>query len=155
MVLRTNLQTFVNRQAEQVRTLGLETALRQMKQIASEAIRRVIARTPVDSGDAAGNWYIIIGAEADPPFVRGRTAEAALVDAVSRINTLRTFIKINIANGAPHILVLENGGFRPPSPGPSKDPRPGRKGRILVSGGFSLQAPSGMVKVTIAELGIG
>ena len=59
---------------------------------------------------------------------------------------------VYISNNVDHIEVLEDGLYQPPDPGPSKDRRKGRHGEILVRGGFSVQAPQGMVKVTIQEI---
>ncbi len=57
-----------------------------------------------------------------------------------------------LTNNLPYIEVLEFGKFVPENPGPSKDPRKGRKGRILVKDGYSVQAAQGMARVTLAEI---
>jgi hypothetical protein len=56
------------------------------------------------------------------------------------------FCVIWISNNVPYIGVLEYGLFEPPNPGVNRD------GDVKVSGGYSVQAPEGMVMVTLAEL---
>ena len=123
--------------------------------IALEALRRIVLKTPVDTGRARSNWQLSIGrlpTEAvEGVFSPTRYAQT-LSDAATKLQTLPPFDIVYIANNLPYIQVLEHGSFRPPDPGPSKDPRPSRKGRVLVTGGFSVQAPRGMVRVTFEEL---
>lgn len=99
-------------------------------------------RTPVDTGRARGNWQVTI----DMP-ARG---EANVGDPVSAgrgvIDKSPAFCTIWITNTVPYITVLEYGLFDPENPGPNKH------GQVLVSGGFSVQAPHGMVGVTLGEL---
>jgi len=117
------------------------------KRIVLEAFRRIVKRTPVDTGRTRGNWQITIGVVP--------TAEAAgtkLATAIGALTGLGPYQVVYITNNVPHIEVLEYGLFEPRDPGPSKDPRKGRKGRELVRAGFSVQAPQGMVRVTVVEL---
>ena len=133
--------------------VGLETrrALDEMdvgfRKTCLEASNRVIRGTPVDQGEAKAGWQASIGApaegtsgQADPS---GSTALAAAAGVAERVKVGDDF---HLANSVPHIGVLDDGGFVPADPGPSKDPRPGRSGRILVSGGFSTQAPQGITR---------
>jgi hypothetical protein len=62
---------------------------------------------------------------------------------------LQRFIVSNLTD---HAWVLDQGAFEPPNPGPSKDPRPERRGRVLVQDGFSTQAPDGIIGPTISEV---
>lgn len=123
-----------------------------VRRISIEVLARVIRKTPVDIGEARGQWQLGVGGEnkstapaskgVGEPLARGRRALAGL----------RPFVAVFISNGAAHIMILENGGFVPADPGPSKDKRRGRKGRVLVQGGYSVQAPAGMIAVTLAEV---
>lgn len=121
------------------------------KRLAFEALRRVVFKTPVDSGRTRGNWQVTL----DIPAVGTiQTTDANGAATVARgaaiIEAIEPFSAVFITNNVPHILVLEEGRFDPPDPGPTKDPR--REGKILVRGGFSTQAPQGMVAVTVTEL---
>lgn len=124
------------------------------RKIALTALDRVVKRTPVDTGRARGNWQTSAGPTNETEFVaKDPSGRGALAEGRATINAAPPFASITLFNNLPYIEYLENGGFVPTDPGPSKDPRKGRKGRVLVQGGFSVQAPKGMVGVTIAELG--
>jgi len=119
--------------------------------ISLDALRRVIDKTPVDTGRAAGNWQLGIASPATSPL-EAFGGEAAYERESPKLEEIAPFGVVFLNNNLDYISVLEDGRFVPPDPGPSKDPRPGRKGRVLVAGGFSVQAPQGMVAVTLEEL---
>lgn len=124
---------------------------RWYRTLALTALRRIVLRTPVDTGRARGNWQVSLGGSVEgekqvpDPVGEGR----ALIDGGVAADP---FVNIWIQNNVGYINILEHGGFDPPNPGPSKDRRKGRKGKVLVSSGFSVQAPNGMVQVTLDEL---
>jgi hypothetical protein len=115
-----------------------------------ELLSRIVPKTPVDEGRARGNWQTTIGQPAQGE--KGNFAEDPIAAGRAILSTLRPFGATFLTNNAPYIRVLEFGLFNPPNPGPSKDPRPRRFGRILVQDGFSIQAPEGMVRVSVREL---
>ena len=128
-------------------------------------MRGLTQKTPVDTGRARGGWFLSLGDEpddvgasqaADKAEGQGRRA-SNVGQAAKTLNSIRrrNFTTVWITNNVGYIPKLEFGLFDPPNPGPSKDPRRGRKGRILVQGGFSTQAPEGMVRVTFEELRVG
>lgn len=127
------------------------------KKLAIDLFAGVIKRTPVDEGTARGGWQMGIN---DPPKGLGAKEKRALGDpsgpamagGLSKLSKLGPFQIVFITNNVVHAVVLDQGQFDPTDPGPSKDPRKGRKGRILVRGGYSTQAPAGMVDVTIASI---
>ena len=100
------------------------------RKIALEMFRRVILRTPVDTGRARGNWQTTIGApaigtvDAKDPSGRAAIAKATAVGLTWRA---RTGASILLTNNLPYIERLEHG--------------------------YSKQAPSGMVAITVAEFG--
>lgn len=148
-----NLAEF-ERQIEKATEDLTETQLVAFHQkIALEALGRIVDKTPVDSGRARGNWQLTIGAASrrilDVEDAGGGNTKVA---GATQIAALQPFQVVWISNNLPYILVLEHGGFVPPDPGPSKDPRKYRFGRVLVQGGYSVQAPQGMVSVTVSEL---
>jgi len=114
------------------------------KAIHFEAQKRLIKRTPRDTGLTKQHWQSTIGAPA--------TGDVKGTRGAGVMTGLPAYAVSWITNNRPHILVLEDGGFKPADPGPSKDKRKGRKGRILVKGGYSVQAPAGMAAVTVAEM---
>lgn len=120
--------------------------------VALEALRRVVLRTPVDFGQARGGWVAGLGAPSSSSGTGDPSGGSAIAAGTAIIATAPDFGVIHVSNNVPHSAILDQGGFVPADPGPSKDPRPGRKGRVLVSGGYSVQAPAGMVDVTLGEL---
>lgn len=117
------------------------------KKISFDIFAGVIQMTPVDEGIARNGWQVGINEYPD-----GSSSEGNLAAGTAKINEVGLESVIFITNSVPYILVLDQGGFDPPDPGPSKDPRPGRKGRILVENGYSVQAPNGMVDATLSRI---
>lgn len=127
-------------------------------------LRATLAKyTPVDTGHHASRWQIAFGVA---PQTAAPSPVAALGGTGVNVTPLRTGPQargpggrfrraqgedIIVYNDARAIRVLDEGGFVPPDPGPSRDPRPHRRGRVLVSGGYSTQAPSGIVDKALAE----
>ena len=112
-------------------------------QIALSLFRGFVKRTPVDTGHARLNWQMTVGKPATG-IVKTRNVES--------LAGLKPFNRIWITNNTPYIGVLEYGLFAPKDPGPSKDKRRGRKGKVLVKDGYSIQAPKGMVRITWEEM---
>lgn len=117
-----------------------------------ELLNGVVLKTPVDIGEHRGKWSVGLGGPGDDVTRVDPSGAETLRAGAATIETAQPFQNIHVTNHGPAIDVLENGGFVPSDPGPSKDPRPGRKGRILVRGGYSVQAPRGMAALTIQEL---
>ena len=133
-----------------VRDLTEEQVLIVQKKITLDAFSGFVKRTPVDKGVARAGWQIGI---ATPPALLPNPKPGANTEAqTAKVAEVKGLGTIFITNDVPYIGVLDRGGFIPTDPGPSKDKREGRKGRILVKGGFSVQAPNGMVDVTLNEL---
>lgn len=131
----------------------VEELTKLQRMIALEGVSRVVMRTPVDHGDARGGWQVTI----DKPAEGGSgafdpTGVLTVARGKLKIDKSTPYCIIYISSNVDHIEVLEYGLFQPSDPGPSHDPRPDRKGRVLVSGGYSRQAPRGMLSVTIEEL---
>lgn len=138
------------------------------KKVALEALKRVVMKTPVDTGRCRANWQTTLGAPASGwvPWVEtneeggigdnsphaANATNKALSEGSAKIAKIPLYGVVWLSNNLDYAPVLEFGLFRPPNPGPSRDPRPGRKGKILVENGFSRQAPKGMVNLTFLEL---
>lgn len=102
----------------------------------------VIEKTPVDTGAARGNWQIgydsmPTGVVANKDTSRGSAAPAI----AGKLDKPIIGHTIYLVNNLPYIGVLEYGGY----------PNPAKTG-TKTSGGYSKQAPAGMVRVTVAEI---
>lgn len=147
------------------KTLPREMVSPFQKKVALQTLSGVVNKTPVDRGHARANWQVSVGSPPDDvvPAPRGENkagttqqgenaGRRAVKKGQTKILGARDFDVIWIANNLPYVVVLDQGGFEPPDPGPSKDRRRTRKGRVLVKGGYSVQAPNGMVDVTLEEI---
>lgn len=146
-----NLESFTRELARLAESMPAEQVAIVHRALHLDALGRIVQKTPVDEGRTRGNWQSTIGAPATGQLPLRSEAEV-LAEGARVASEIAPFGVSYITNNVDHILVLELGEFDPPDPGPSKDPRPGRKGRELVKGGYSVQAPRGMVAVTVEEL---
>ena len=106
-----------------------------MRGVVLEALKRIKNRTPVDTGRARNNWNV---SEGSPDYgTTTATGDTALARGAAVIANLKFGDTAYITNGLPYIPTLEYGGY---GPGPK------------TVGGFSRQAPAGMVGITVAEL---
>ena len=110
-----------------------------------ELFRRVILNTPVDKGQARANWQASINSpissilnEDDPA---GSTAVNKMVNIVLAKKDVSEAV-FWLSNNLPYIDVLEYGQF----------PNPPKGGTGKTQGGFSIQAPNGMVRKALQEL---
>ena len=109
-----------------------------VRKVSLDLFKKVVQRTPVDTGRARGNWmvginHIPIGSSFGEGNPIGRI--------VSDILKAQAGDNVALANTLPYIGTLEYGGF----------PNPPKKGLGKSSGGYSNQAPNGMVRVTVEE----
>jgi len=101
------------------------------KQLVIELLRRVILKTPVDTGRARGNWQIGVGSipkSKEDKQAQGDQAEAGeiVASALIKLKALGFGQIVWVSNNLDYILFLEDGG--------------------------STQAPEGMLKVSLLEL---
>ena len=148
----TNVQAFNAELTRWAKQRLPEEVKRVTTAVALEALTRIVGRTPVDTGRARGGWQVAIGSPAAGEGENDQNGTNTVSRGSATIRSAPPFSDVHITNNVEYIDILENGGFDPPDPGPSKDRRPGRKGRILVEGGYSTQAPRGMVDLTFQEL---
>jgi hypothetical protein len=117
-----------------------------------ELFSRVILRTPVDEGEARSAWTCSFGSprEGARPVQVGRTGRAALARMKGDVLAFPVGGSVFISNSTPQIVPLEYGLYpNPPKVGSRK--RGETEPRVHVTGGFSTQAPHGMVRVTAME----
>ena len=104
---------------------------------------KVVQRTPVDSGAHRQNWLVTINQESfeyDPSLQDGKS-DRVNAQARSKVLGSKPGDTIILQNNGPAIRKLEYGGYGPNSP----------TGKTV--GGFSKQAPRGMVGITMLEAG--
>ena len=109
------------------------------RKVILELSGRVIKRTPVDKGHHQGAWQTTTGKPATSDIDRkGSDANAELSTVVAGSAVTET---VYLSNLGPAITMLEYGGW----------PKNPKKQTGKTAGGFSIQAPRGMVRVAIAE----
>jgi hypothetical protein len=128
---------------EQMRRIEINTVRRLDlfgRKIALELFRRVIYKTPVDSGRARANWQVTIGSAASGTVqIDDTNGSATMTRATAASRGFRAGDVIYLTNNLPYIMKLEEGGY-PDGP--------------KTVGGFSRQAPAGMVALTVQEFAI-
>jgi hypothetical protein len=136
---------------------------------AFELFRRVVERTPVDTGNARSNWLVAIGEPTDEynpasvtkrKITRGKN-KGKTIAKIKLHQTLKDTMRaggfgitfsgddtIVIFNNTPYIKKLEYGGYgKYDENGKVIEPSNGPK----TMNGFSRQAPHGMVGATTAQ----
>ena len=107
------------------------------RKVALELFKRVIYKTPVDTGRARANWQVTIGAIADGTLeVDDKSGGATMSKATAASAGFKAGDIIYLTNNLPYIRRLEEGGY-PDGP--------------KTVGGFSRKAPAGMVALTVQE----
>lgn len=133
-----------------------------VRKIALDALREIVLATPVDTGRARGNWIVTLDAPAKhSTLLRDPGGGRAIAEGTDVImgKAGGRDVTIYIINNLVYIRVLEFGLYpNPPKRGtyvPSGKTRYGVTGpgwaRRSV-GGFSRQAPRGMVRVTVQRI---
>lgn len=113
-------------------------------ELAPGRVRRisgVVLLTPVDTGRTRSSWSVARGAPSTSPT--GNASAAAGV-----VSSLGVYETVWITSSVPWIKVLEYGGYPNPPRHGSWD-RHTRSWVIKSAGGFSRQAPRGMVRITV------
>jgi hypothetical protein len=130
--------------------VSLEAAVRA---IVTALLTKIIMRTPIDTGRAAASWMVRAG-EPDsfvPPEGTLQTREGAVQAALESVKAV-DFGGADIFwiySNLPYIAVLEYGLY--PNP-PKKGSYVKGEGYVIKSAeGYSKQAPSGMVRISLAE----
>lgn len=111
----------------------------------------VVLMTPVETGRARSSWNVSLGSPLGtypPPGQQTYDQNNAMTQAGSLLASLGEYQTVWIASGLPYIKVLEYGGYPDPPQRGSYD-RAARQWVIKSVGGYSRQAPRGMVRVTV------
>lgn len=97
-----------------------------IRKVGLDMTSRIVLRTPVDTGRARANWQCAIGAPASGLLdVTDKTGGSTIAAASQKLASFKAGPSIWITNGLPYIGRLEDG--------------------------YSGQAPSGMVALTVRE----
>ena len=99
-----------------------------VKKITFEAFKRIILRTPVDTGRARANWGVTIGRPRTPMMIEStdKSGGSTLNAAMDQVQQFSCEGSIFLTNNVPYIGALEYGS--------------------------STQSPQGMVRVTVEEM---
>ncbi len=132
-----------------------------LKKVSLDLFRKVVLKTPVDTGRARGNW--MVGINSIPTKTQLKIDKKPMSRIVHDVSYAKFGDNVALTNSVNYIGKLEYGGY-PKSPkygswhkGDKGVRRGGKKkGRlgyyeIKSVEGFSYQAPHGMVRVSIAE----
>lgn len=111
------------------------------REIAFALFIKILYRTPVDSGRARQNWIVTLNGGSLAYNPEAQKGGMVLADGRKMIFNAKGDDTIIIQNNVPYIVMLEYGGYGPNS----------ASGKTV--GGFSKQAPRGMVGVTMLEAG--
>ncbi len=136
-----------------------------MRQITLGVLRGVVKTSPVDSGRFRGNWQVSVGAPTVGPIERLDKGGDATI-AVESQNIGGAGSITWIVNNVPYAEVIEYGGYpNPPKRGTwvrgklgrlRKDGTRRKNGaghyEINSAGGYSKQAPAGVVRITMARV---
>ena len=99
-------------------------------------LTEIVQGTPVDSGRARNNWFLSVGS----PSGATTTSKSSGLATIRQLRKMPKRVlgrKLYFTNNLPYISKLEYGGY--PVPGGDK-----------TAGGFSLQAPDGWARKTLA-----
>ena len=95
--------------------------------IVLELFTRIVLKTPVDTGRARGNWQLSLRSPAEAVLSDTQASANQIIEAgIAKLNTLGFGDTVWISNNLQYITFLEDGS--------------------------STQAPTGMVKVSLAEI---
>lgn len=124
-------KVFQNRLRDRYRGLAKEQIILLQRRVAIELLRRIILKTPVDTGRARNGWILTVGQPATTSPIDGSNdINAQLSGALAVLASYEEINVLWITNNVTYIRYLEQG-----KPGPG-----------------SQQAPQGMVAVSLREV---
>lgn len=137
------------RRANERAVLELDKLVRNARASVEEVYRKaafdltsaIVFRTPVDTGRLRGNWQTQLGSAPDGEIEGTDSAgHGTLGKANGVIFSAQLSDSIFVVNNLPYAEVVEYGLY----------PNPPKRGTKTI-GGYSKQAPAGMVRVSIRE----
>ena len=98
------------------------------QQVIAELFRRIVLRTPVDTGRARGNWQIELGGPAQGTLeVVDKDGSGTILKEIAKLQDIPPFSLVHISNNLEYISYLEHDKRSP-------------------------QHPEGMVEISLTEL---
>ena len=124
----SNLRDFNLKVTEFTKNAPPELVQKTHQYLALQGLRRIVLRTPVDTGRARGGWQVTLSRPTVKlPAVRpDRSGQQTISRGVAKVGAIRPYSRSWIGNNVHYIGFLEDGS--------------------------SSQAPRGMVRVTLLEL---
>lgn len=139
--------------SEQIAAFSAKVKKNEQEVVAAilfKAIELVVSRTPVITGQARGGWLASIGSI--PTGTGSKDKDGGSTISRAQSIALGAAGKVfYLANNVGHTPVLEYGGY-PDPPEKGSWNKKEKKFEILSKGGYSKQAPAGMVRISLAEL---
>lgn len=127
--IQTHLKQFNQEVDVFAKTLVPEKVILLQKKIVLEALKRLVMKTPVDTGRARGNWQVTIGRSATAAIEAvDKAGGETIKKGLAAIAALPPYQVVWISNNVDYIEFLEEGNSR--------------------------QAPEGMMSLTVEELKI-
>lgn len=148
MIIKGNLGDLVRQRVEQTKQNLEKTVTASI----FELTQRVVKRSPVDTGRFRANWLpsarmprkqIIYDEIKD----FNQVANRALPEIIKAVRSGQSFF---LVNNLPYAKVIEYGLYPNPVKLGTKNPKT-KVYEIRSTGGFSKQAPSGVVRITVRE----
>jgi len=113
-----------------------------------ELFTAVVRMSPVDTGRFRANWNVSQGAP--DTAVTESTDKGRAQTEVNKVQTLPIGGVTYLSNSLPYAVVLEYGQYpNPPKMGSKKRGEAGMA--VHVRGGYSMQAPQGMVRISAMQ----
>ena len=108
-----------------------------------QAVEGVVEKTPVDEGFARGSWVGTLNvAGTSPTDNSDRSGQSTINRAAAATASYNAGDTLIISSNLPYMPLLEFGGY---GTGPTATDRTTRDG-------YSIQAPNGMVRITVREI---
>lgn len=82
---------------------------KMVKEVATAVVTDVATATPVDTGQAAGNWITTIGAPSTAYLPGNSSAQVSIGMVGPALASLRDGQVVHITNNVPYIIELNNG----------------------------------------------
>jgi hypothetical protein len=114
-----------------------KTADAEVRKICLDLLTGIVLKTPVDTGRARANWFTSINSPSANVTVSTDPSGSSTISSGLSAISKATGNVLWITNNLPYIYRLEFGGY-PNGP--------------KTTGGFSSQAPAGMVRVTVNNI---
>ena len=126
---------------DQLAEIAGESVAKVARKLIAEMFASVIQKSPRDTGRFAANWNVSLSGP-DYSYNWDRTTPDSIREHVIPNMPMNTdTVEAWLSNGLPYAAVLEYGLY----------PDPPKGGAGKTTGGYSTQAPQGMIRVTVAE----